>query len=112
LDGAEDGILTGLRSTGYISLGFEDSSFLPCSTSEAWWLSWTSEIDLWEEYQRLATGPHEGLFAIVRGDRSEKGRFGHLGGYDRVFTVTELVLIRKAEPGDCRWPGTPDEPAG
>lgn len=104
LEGAEEDAIFGLTTAGVISLGFEDSTFLPCQSTEAWWLSWYDGVDLWQMYEEKASRPHEQLFAVLRGDRSKEGSYGHLGGYDRSFVVVEVIELRQLNPDDCRGP--------
>ncbi len=108
VDGAEEGAIFGMTTSGLVSLGFEDSTFLPCESAEAWWLSSYDGVDLWQRYDEQASKPHERLFAVLRGDRSREGSYGHLGGYDRTFVVADVIELRPAGPDDCRSVETAD----
>ncbi|MBT8401086.1 MAG: hypothetical protein KJO98_11465 [Rhodothermia bacterium] len=101
VDGAEEDAIFGLTTAGIVSLGFEDSTFLPCQSSEAWWLSWYDGVELWRMYEEKASKPHEQVYAVLRGDRSRQGAYGHLDGYDRSFVVAEVIEMRRLHPEDC-----------
>ncbi len=90
---------------GYVSFGFEDSSFYPCNSSERWWLNEPSSLGIDERYDAIASNPYEHVYARLRGSRSPRGKYGHLGAYQREFTVSEVVEMRKPAEGDCTWKG-------
>ncbi len=89
---------------GTLTFGFEVSSFRPCDSDERWWMSGSSEVceRLVTEYYANAHKPYEAAFARLRGKPSAKGQYGHLGGYDRIFCVQEVVFVRSKLLGDCR----------
>ena len=92
---------------GYLSFGFEEAAFRPCGNDEQWWVEADPSIELAEAYSAIADSSYQRLYARLVGSRSGLGDFGHLGAYDRVFTVSRIVEIRRAEEGDCVWPGGP-----
>lgn len=84
---------------GHYTVGFEVSSFVPCGSKEAWWVTGSStlvecvgEID----YYNLST-----VFARVKGKESKKGKYGHLGGYEREFDLKEVLECREPTESDC-----------
>jgi hypothetical protein len=99
---SEDGV------EGYLSFGFEESAFRPCGVDEIWWVDESSpSIELSETYQATVDSELEyvRVYARLIGAQSEIGSFGHLGAYDRTFTVSRIVDMRTVEDGDCEWPG-------
>ncbi len=99
---SEDGI------EGYLSFGFEESAFRPCGVDEQWWVEESSRsIELLEAYRDVVGSSQDyvRVYARLIGSRSEIGSHGHLGAYDRIFTVSRIVDMRPVEEGDCNWPG-------
>ena len=99
---SEDGI------EGYLSFGFEESAFRPCGVDEQWWVEESSRsIELIEAYRDVVGSQQDyvRVYARLIGSRSEAGSYGHLGAYDRIFTVSRIVDMRQVEDGDCSWPG-------
>lgn len=92
----DDGILE-----GYFSFGFEDASFFPCHVNEAWWVNSDPAVGLLDAYSAIASGPHDLVYGRARGTRTPRGTYGHLGRYQREFTVMDLVEIRSTKAGDC-----------
>jgi len=93
---------------GYLSFGFEEAAFRPCGVSETWWVEVAdASIELFESYQAVVGDSAEYVPAYARliGSRSGRGSFGHMGAYDRTFSVSRVVEIREVEEGDCAWPG-------
>lgn len=102
---SEDGI------EGYLSFGFEEAAFRPCDVDEIWWVEESSpSIELVDAYRAIVGGPQDyvRVYARLIGARTETGNYGHLGAYDRTFTVSRIVEIRRIEDGDCDWPGDVD----
>ncbi len=96
---------------GYLSFSFEESAFRPCSIDEQWWVEEANpSIELLEAYRDVVGSPQDyvRVYARLIGSRSEKGSHGHLGAYDRTFTVSRIVDMRQVRTGDCRWPGDDD----
>jgi hypothetical protein len=99
---SEDGV------EGYLSFGFEESAFRPCGIDEQWWVEESSRsIELFETYRDVVGSSQDyvRVYARLIGSRSESGRHGHLGAYDRIFTVSRIVDMRRVQDGDCSWPG-------
>jgi hypothetical protein len=86
---------------GAFAWGFEVSAFAPCGLDEEWWVG-TPEAML-EAYRRTARHEYEYVFVRVRGMKSERGAWGHLGVYDRELNGVELLEMRPLAPDDpCR----------
>ena len=85
---------------GHYSSGFEESSFRPCGSAERWWLEVSEKnYDQWS----TAMAPHKGRTYIeLRGTRTGKGQYGHLGLYDRGLNVIEVILARPPDLRDCK----------
>jgi protein-S-isoprenylcysteine O-methyltransferase Ste14 len=69
--------------------GFETSSFRVCGSNEFWWAS--------GELRRLvevtpAPGA-SGVFAVISGEVSPPGSYGHLGQYPREITVRKVPRV-------------------
>lgn len=88
--------------SGRVSFGFEVASFQPCDSDEQWWITGSNE--LYEAWTALDLAWYESGFAIVRGRRSEKGEYGHLGAYQREFEVKDVIEVRPLEEGECTRP--------
>jgi len=99
-----------LESTyeGQFIYGFEQSNFYPCGSDEVWWV-----ID-GEEYTRLTnevaalaiddtttSDSCQGAFVVLRGIKSKKGSYGHMGVFDREFQLTEVIDVRCGTSDDC-----------
>jgi hypothetical protein len=91
---------TELESEGLLTFDFEVSSFLPCGSQEAWWVVATNELS--QQYGALNVPPGQSAFARLRGVRSGRGNYGHLGSYRHEFEVTEVVTLRLAQEADCQ----------
>ena len=89
---------------GTVALGFEVSSFRPCGLDESWWIEGSEEsaVNISEQYAGITQKPYEEVFARLRGLISEKGIYGHLGAYQRSFYVTEVIIVRSKQSGDCK----------
>lgn len=85
---------------GRLSFGFEVSAFKPCGVDEIWWVS--GPESLYRQYNEIADTEYEEVYARLRGVKSKKGEYGHLGAYQREFTVSQVLVIRKLKPGDCQ----------
>ncbi len=85
---------------GRLSFGFEVSAFKPCGVEEIWWVSGSES--LFRQYNEIADTEYEEVYARLRGVKSKKGAYGHMGAYQREFTVSEAVVVRKLKSGDCR----------
>ncbi len=90
---------------GFYTLGFEDSTFEPCARDEHWWVAPVNEETARELNERYLDVYDQGrvrVFVRLRGERSRKGSYGHLGHYERQLTVSQVLDVRVARPGDCR----------
>lgn len=87
-----------------VTFGFEEAAIRPCNTDEQWWV--VGDQELQERWYDLDLEWYEHGYAEVRGERSEKGQYGHLGAYDREFSVAEVVEVRLLKDGECPWPKT------
>lgn len=85
---------------GRLSFGFEVSAFKPCGVDEVWWVS--GPETLFRQYNEIADTEYEEVYARLRGVKSKKGEYGHLGAYQREFSVSEALVIRKLKSGDCQ----------
>lgn len=85
---------------GFLAFGFETSSFVPCATEENWWVIPNQQTS--DGYTAVSQQPYQAVFARLKGDVSEVGTFGHLGQYNREFTIREVVEIRPAGAEDCQ----------
>jgi hypothetical protein len=82
--------------SGVYSEGVEFSIFLPAEVSERWWLNGKLACpDLSALPVPSANGFYPAFFIVVKGAPSQKGHYGHLGMYDREFTVEKTVSCRR-----------------
>jgi hypothetical protein len=90
---------------GSYAYGFETSAFLPCGVSEQWWVTPANgEVgqELVRAYNSISDEQFKNAYARLRGKISPRGSYGHLGMYEREFTVTEIVDLRGRLEGDCQ----------
>jgi hypothetical protein len=93
--------------SGYYTVGWEEQSFKPCGGRSGvgdngmWWVS--NPGPMMGAYRDLVEGDWGTIFVTVRMDLSERGRWGHLGGYSRSVAVVELMDARRPsrERDDC-----------
>lgn len=90
---------------GYVSFGFEVSAFYPCDSAEQWWVESANELELGERYDAIVSRPYEWVYVRLRGSVSRPGQYGHLGQYQRVLTVSEILEMRLPADSDCGWLG-------
>jgi hypothetical protein len=86
---------------GVFSSGFEVEAFRPCGLDEAWWVV-SLDARLAARYREVALTAYQPVYAVFRGEPSEKGSTGHLGRYDRTLRVVEVLELRPAREDDCR----------
>jgi hypothetical protein len=88
---------------GSYTYGFEIVSFKPCGVNGAWWVTGERAPmrDLYTRYTAL-TKTTQPIHVQLRGYVSERGIYGHMGGYEREFTLVEVLEARTIRPGDCR----------
>ncbi len=88
---------------GTFRYGFEVIAFKPCNSDEVWWLNGEGAVmtELRTRYEGL-TKKMEPVYVQLRGLISERGIYGHMGGYQREFYLQDVLDIRAIQPGDCR----------
>jgi len=88
---------------GTFRYGFEVISFKPCNSDEVWWLNGDAApmIELRTRYEAL-TKKMEPIHVQLRGLSSERGIYGHMGGYQREFYLQDVLEVRAIQAGDCR----------
>jgi len=80
---------------------FEVSSFQPCGSSKQWWV--VGRVDPLIAAVTSAGGFVGGTaYVELRGRVTPRGRYGHLGGYSREFTVERVLLARAPRGTDCQ----------
>jgi hypothetical protein len=99
---------------GGYAYGFETSAFLPCGLHEQWWVT-PANGEVGEElvrmYNAISDEQFKNAYSRLRGKISARGKYGHLGFYEREFVVTEVVDLRARQEGDCPPPAAPASPA-
>jgi hypothetical protein len=83
--------------SGVVRLGTEESVLIPDGTNEEWWLE--GDGGLPEAVKRAHGGsgrysPYGEYRVKVFGFKSEPGKYGHLGSYDRAFYVLETLEVQ------------------
>ncbi len=88
---------------GSFTYGFEVVSFKPCHRDEAWWLDGDAAAltELRTRYAAI-TQTEQPVHVRLRGLISERGVYGHMGGYQRQLYVQDILEVRAIQPGDCR----------
>jgi hypothetical protein len=81
----------------YVS-GFEVLSFQPCGSLERWWVPQSGPLG--QQYRDLVAEAYEPVFAVVRGETSRLGKYGHMSSYDRELRISDVVSVSVLEPGD------------
>jgi hypothetical protein len=91
---------------GRVTFGFEESGFRPCNTDEQWWIVGSDDtiIEFQERWGELGLDWYQHAYAEIRGSRSDRGEYGHLGAYQREIDVREILEVRLLEEGECPWP--------
>ncbi|HEX2092859.1 MAG TPA: hypothetical protein VHG28_10675 [Longimicrobiaceae bacterium] len=74
---------------------FEVESFRPCGSPEQWWVANPDVIHA--RYREQVGGTPGTVFVVMRGELSDPGRYGHMGRYRRMISVSEVTRI---EPRD------------
>ena len=89
---------------GIFVSGFEISSFKPCGSKENWWVTGNDEVfnKLFKGLENLRGQGYRQAYVRFRGNVSEKGMYGHLNGYDREFTLRDVVFVRNEKPDECK----------
>ncbi len=84
---------------GYYQAGFEVEAFEPCGSPEKWWVVRGDELNA--RYRQFVGAPYEPVFIVVRGQVGPRGRYGHLGLYNRELVVQQVLEIRPLSEADC-----------
>jgi hypothetical protein len=91
---------------GEYTIGFETSSFKPCGVDERWWVRGNAEalvaaaMPAGIEPQKLRY--YQGsVYADVRARVSRRGRYGHLGFYDREMNVVKVIRTSNSPLRGC-----------
>ena len=82
--------------SGRFTLRWEVSSFEPDGTRERWWVSFERADE--KARKRLVESSAAGIEVRLRGAVSKPGSYGHLGQYDREFTVEKIGEMAKPAP--------------
>lgn len=93
---------------GRVSFGFEEAGFRPCGSDEQWWIVGSDDNinELQQKWNDLGLPWYEHGYAEVKGERTSKGEYGHLGAYDRELDVKDILEVRLLKEGECQWPKT------
>ncbi len=92
---------------GYVDFGFETSSFTRCGGEARWWVDGAEPAAELNERASEVGGTGNGrgrivhAFVRLKGETTEPGEFGHLGQYERVLTVTDVLEVRASTDDDC-----------
>ncbi len=88
---------------GTFRYGFEVISFEPCNSDEVWWLNGDAvPMALLRTRYEALTKKMEPVYVQLRGLISERGFYGHMGGYQREFYLQDVLEVRDIQSGDCR----------
>ena len=86
---------------GVYRFGFERSIFTPANSREKWWVSG----DIGEVTRRMIRPSFDQpaelqnpVSLVVEGYLSERGHHGHMGGYRRELTVTQVLEVEQLSP--------------
>ncbi len=96
---------TAVDLTGHMVIGFEVASFVPCALGDdpgdgqGYWLSADPGVQLYDAYHAATGDDYTPAYVHLRGRLSPEGEYGHLGGYTRELTVTEIIEINVT--GQC-----------
>jgi hypothetical protein len=89
-----------VETAGLLTFGFETSSLVPCGHQDAWWV--VASDELMQRYAALQIPPGQSAYARLRGDRSDRGQYGHLGAYRYELEVTQVITLRPVQAADCQ----------
>ncbi|MBN1488157.1 MAG: hypothetical protein JW981_10995 [Anaerolineae bacterium] len=92
---------------GTLNFGPNLSNFRPCNSRESWWLKGERYTDIEDQLRKMhaeiTESPYDKVYARLQGKRSKnKGQYGGLGTYDRVFYVSKILEVRPSQPDDCQ----------
>ncbi len=88
---------------GSFTYGFEVIAFKPCNSDEVWWLNGEGAAlkELRTQYEAL-NKRMQPVHVTLRGLISERGFYGHMGGYQREFYLQAVLEVRDIQADDCR----------
>lgn len=89
---------------GKYIIGFESSDFIPCGTSEHWWLEGPAEQKITESLASKKEEhflSYEPIYIKVTGSLSKPGKWGHMGAYNRKIIATQLHTIGPELAAEC-----------
>ena len=86
---------------GHVRMGWEISDFVPCNSSERWWVN---AMDSRTREKLFSVNHFAGqtAYAEVKGMLSTPGEYGHLDAYRRMLVVQEVLILREPGPNDCK----------
>jgi hypothetical protein len=92
---------------GYISCGFEASSFAPCGTSKAYWIDcddppWTNAVSILDTCDVRRCSVH-GVYVELDAALSPLGSYGHLGNWQHELTPHHVYYVHSVGPNTCTW---------
>jgi hypothetical protein len=87
---------------GIYFVGWEASVFRGCFARESWWMS--GELGpIFDALPAESQPPWEAAaYVHVRGTRSKRGSYGHLGTYPYELAVREVLDASADTAGECR----------
>jgi hypothetical protein len=117
-----EAVADGPQFRGFVRLGPEQVSFQPCGVSRLhrWWFepaapdgsapkSWRLAADILDAQPRcdLDTLPCrlQEVYVEMDGKLTDRGRFGHMGAYERRFDLVRVHYASKRARGECTQPG-------
>jgi hypothetical protein len=95
----------GVALQGTLQAGPEQSAFFPdgdCS-KEPFWFIWPDQRDYDLNARWRALGEPAALRVKMLGHISNRGKYGHLGGYPREVQPIKVISVIPTPP--CPWPG-------
>ena len=97
-----------IETSGLFEWAFEVVVLRPCESDAVWWLS-TDPCTVGVDKIRALIPSRPGnarlsrtLFVTLRGRLSRPSACGHLGAYDRLFHIQEVLSARLPSARDCR----------
>ncbi len=80
---------------GYYWREMEQIAFVPLCKNVKWWISWDLKSD--REFGKKGVWDKYPVYMVIEGSVSEKGKWGHLGGYPRMITINKLIYYDEKE---------------
>ena len=106
---AVDGVPV-VEVSGLLTWGFEVLVIRPCDSSVVWWVWFDPCTSGGQQIRALigsaggSTRPSRTLFVKLRGRLSRPSSCGHLGAYERLFLVQDVLSARLPTTRDCHAP--------